>query len=142
MPGAKTGKEHRVRDRILVTGATGLLGRLVVKRLHDKADEVRIMSRKAQTSSGNGRYTWASADLRSGHRVPDAVADINVIVHCATAYGRGGTVALRDRPTQAGRSCAPRSHSASLGCRVCHGSPWVPRRLFYCFGSWRGRPSP
>jgi transposase len=50
-----------------------------------------------------------------------------------------GTVALRDRRTQAGRSCAPRSHSASLGCRVCHGSPRVPRRLFYCFGSWRGR---
>jgi uncharacterized protein YbjT (DUF2867 family) len=131
-----------VRDRILVTGATGLLGRLVVKRLHDKADEVRIMSRKAQTSSGNGRYTWATADLRSGHRVPDAVADINVIVHCATAYGRGGTVALRDRPTQAGRSCAPRSHSASSDAgfvMVLRGSRGA---CFYCFGSWRGRPSP
>jgi uncharacterized protein YbjT (DUF2867 family) len=85
-----------VRDRILVTGATGLLGQLVVKRLHDKADEVRIMSRKAQTSSGNGRYTRVTADLRSGHRVPDAVADINVIVHCATAYGRGSETQITD----------------------------------------------
>jgi uncharacterized protein YbjT (DUF2867 family) len=64
-----------VRDRILVTGATGLLGRLVAKRLHDKADEVRIMSRKAQTGSGNGRYTWATADLSSAVHAVSAGGD-------------------------------------------------------------------
>lgn len=85
-----------MRNRILVTGGTGLLGRLVVTRLCDKATEVRIMSRKAQAGSGNGRYTWATADLRRNRGVAEAVADTDVIVHCATAYGRGSETQLTD----------------------------------------------
>ena len=46
------------------------------------------MSRKAQVISGNGRNTWATADLRHNQGVADAVADTDAIVHCATAYGR------------------------------------------------------
>jgi len=37
------------------------------------------------------------------------------------------TWALRDRPTWAGRTCAPRSHSAGLGCRVCDAARFPPR---------------
>lgn len=78
-----------MRDRILVTGGTGLLGRLVVKRLLNEACEVRVMSRKARAGSSKGRYACVTADLRSGHGVQDAVAGMDVVVHCATAYGRG-----------------------------------------------------
>lgn len=92
-----------MRNRIVVTGGTGLLGRLVVKRLHDKADEVRIMSRKAQTGSGNGRYTQATADLHSNQGAADAVADIDVIVHCATAYGRGSEAQITGSLIKAAR---------------------------------------
>jgi uncharacterized protein YbjT (DUF2867 family) len=94
-------KEHCVQARILVTGGTGLLGRLVVERLHHEAGEVRVMSRKARTGSGNSRYTWATADLRSGHGVHDAAAGVDVIVHCATAYGRGSEAQITSRLVQA-----------------------------------------
>jgi hypothetical protein len=62
-----------------------------------------------------------------------------------TAHRRGfrhpqGTVALSDRPTQAGRIYRPEAtqlaSDAGLSC-----SPRALRRLFCCFGSWRGRPS-
>jgi nucleoside-diphosphate-sugar epimerase len=69
---------------ILVTGGTGLLGREVVERLKRDGHAVRGMSRRPQPSPG-----WVVADLRSGQGVREAAAGMDVIVHCATAFGRG-----------------------------------------------------
>ncbi len=73
--------------------------------------------------SGAWRYVYRAVDQFG------QVIDVYLSTRRDTAAARG-TVALSDRPTRAGRTCAPRSHSAGLGCRVCHGFPRVPRRLF------------
>jgi nucleoside-diphosphate-sugar epimerase len=60
---------------ILVTGGTGTLGTLVVARLQDD-HAVRVLSRHA---SEHG----VVADLDTGDGVDGALADIDVVVHCA-----------------------------------------------------------
>jgi uncharacterized protein YbjT (DUF2867 family) len=81
-----------VSERTLVTGGTGALGRVVVGRLLDAGRGVRVMSRRPRPVENNGRYGWATADLRFGNGVEEAVAEVDVIVHCATAFGRGREV--------------------------------------------------
>nr|WP_205863221.1 NAD(P)H-binding protein [Planosporangium thailandense] len=76
----------------MVTGGTGLLGRQVAVRLLAAGREVRVMSRRPRAAHDGGRYEWAIADLRSGRGVGEAVAGVDVIVHCATAFGRGAEV--------------------------------------------------
>jgi uncharacterized protein YbjT (DUF2867 family) len=78
--------------RILVTGGTGLLGRKVVERLKRAGNEVRGMSRRPQLSPD-----WVVADLRSGQGVREAAAGMDVIVHCATAFGRGAETDIAGR---------------------------------------------
>ncbi|MGN9777670.1 SDR family oxidoreductase [Micromonospora sp. H33] len=75
-------------DQILVTGGTGLLGRLVVKRLLDAGAKVRVMSRRPRPAGDRAPYAWATADLRSGSGVREATVGVGSIVHCATAFGR------------------------------------------------------
>ncbi|MGW2048006.1 SDR family oxidoreductase [Streptomyces sp. NPDC001858] len=66
---------------ILVTGATGTLGRLVVPRLSAAGHEVRALSRHSRPYA---------VDLRAGGAGLDAaVAGVDTIVHCATTQ-RGG----------------------------------------------------
>ncbi|GAA1341010.1 SDR family oxidoreductase [Saccharothrix algeriensis] len=75
--------------RILVTGGTGVLGRPVVRRLVDAGQEVRVLSRGAPVDDRH-----ASADLATGRGVARALAGVDVVVHCATAFGRRAEVAL------------------------------------------------
>ena len=72
---------------ILVTGATGTLGRLVVDRLVDAGREVRAMSRRPRPVADRGAYEWAQSDLRRGTGIEDAVAGAPTVVHCATGPG-------------------------------------------------------
>lgn len=67
-------------SRILVTGGTGTLGRLVVRLLRD-GGRVRVLSRRAHDST-NG-IEFVSGDLASGEGVDAAVRGVQVIVHCA-----------------------------------------------------------
>ncbi|WP_033309697.1 NAD(P)H-binding protein [Streptomyces iakyrus] len=63
--------------RILVTGGTGTLGRLVAERLRASGHEVRVLSRHSEPYA---------VDLRAGGAGLDtAVAGVDTIVHCATA---------------------------------------------------------
>jgi uncharacterized protein YbjT (DUF2867 family) len=65
---------------ILVTGATGALGRDVVKQLLERGHRVRILSRKAAAG-----HDWVRGDLASGAGLEVAVAGVDAIVHCASA---------------------------------------------------------
>lgn len=63
--------------RVLVTGATGTVGRRVVERLRDDRFEVRALSRR----QGQGLVT---GDLATGAGIEAALADIDTVVHLAT----------------------------------------------------------
>ncbi|WP_454198128.1 SDR family oxidoreductase [Nocardia sp. Marseille-Q1738] len=70
-------------SRILVTGGTGALGRLVVGRLREQGHDVRVLSRRP----GAGTHV---GDLRTGASVSEAVAGTDVIVHAASDFRRWG----------------------------------------------------
>jgi uncharacterized protein YbjT (DUF2867 family) len=69
-------------QRILVTGGTGTLGRLVVGRLAAAGHEVRVLSRGA---TGVSSAELVGGDLRTGRGVSAAVSGVDAIVHCASA---------------------------------------------------------
>src|SRR5260370_37952032 len=67
---------------VLVTGATGTLGRKVVGAATAAGHHVRAMSRRSHV--GYTGVHWAQADLLANTGVDAAVEGIDVIVHCAT----------------------------------------------------------
>jgi uncharacterized protein YbjT (DUF2867 family) len=70
---------------ILVTGGTGTLGRLVVARLRDRGQAVRVLSRRSHAGEG---IEFVSGDLATGEGIEAAVEGTGIIVHCAgTAKG-------------------------------------------------------
>jgi uncharacterized protein YbjT (DUF2867 family) len=72
---------------ILVTGGTGTLGRLVVRRLRDAGHAVRVLSRRAHETEG---IEFVTGDLSTGEGAEAAVEGVDVVVHCAgTAKGDG-----------------------------------------------------
>jgi uncharacterized protein YbjT (DUF2867 family) len=66
---------------ILVTGGTGTLGRLVVRRLRDAGSNVRVLSRRRH-KSGDG-IEFVTGDLATGEGIEAAVDGVKTIVHCA-----------------------------------------------------------
>jgi uncharacterized protein YbjT (DUF2867 family) len=65
---------------VLVTGATGTLGRLVMARFAEIGVDARGLSRRPRTRPG----TWVVGDLAGNEGVPAAVDGVEVIVHCAS----------------------------------------------------------
>jgi uncharacterized protein YbjT (DUF2867 family) len=91
---------------ILVTGSTGTLGRAVVPRLTGAGHQVRSLSRRPPppaTPAG----AWATGDLRRDVGLDQAVAGMDVIVHCATAVTGGDQNATRNLISAARRAGAP-----------------------------------
>lgn len=68
---------------VLVTGGTGALGREVVIDLRGSGHRVRVLSRKSGTGAD-----WVQGDLATGAGLDRAVADMDAIVHAATAAAR------------------------------------------------------
>jgi uncharacterized protein YbjT (DUF2867 family) len=66
---------------ILVTGGTGTLGRLVVRRLGDAGYKARVFSRRSH-KSGDGTE-FMIGDLASGEGIEPAVDGVETIVHLA-----------------------------------------------------------
>jgi len=67
--------------RILVTGGTGTLGRLVVPLLRDAEGQVRVLSRRAREAADG--IEFVTGDLTTGDGVEAAVKGIEIIVNCA-----------------------------------------------------------
>ncbi|WP_436495830.1 SDR family oxidoreductase [Actinokineospora sp. HUAS TT18] len=63
---------------ILVTGGTGVLGRVVVRQLREAGRDVRSASRS----------TTPSVDLLTGDGLAAAMDGVDVVIHCATTLGR------------------------------------------------------
>jgi uncharacterized protein YbjT (DUF2867 family) len=66
---------------ILVTGGTGTLGRLVVRRLRDAGRNVRILSRRSREGEEGVRFV--TGDLATGEGLEAAVDGVETIVHLA-----------------------------------------------------------
>ncbi|WP_226039485.1 NAD(P)H-binding protein [Natrinema sp. DC36] len=84
--------------RTLLTGATGTLGTALSTRLIDAGHVVRAASRSPPTSDEDGTE-WVAMDLADGTGIREAVADIDVIVHAASAP-RGDSEAVDVRGTE------------------------------------------
>ncbi|QGN50603.1 SDR family oxidoreductase [Micromonospora sp. WMMD558] len=68
--------------RVLVTGAGGRLGRVVVPRLLDEGWSVRATSRHARDEP---TVEWVSVDLATGEGLRAAVAGVDAVLHLASA---------------------------------------------------------
>jgi uncharacterized protein YbjT (DUF2867 family) len=69
--------------RVLVTGGSGRLGRVLVPLLSAAGHSVRILSRVQRAGSGR-QLSQVVGDLTTGAGLAEAVADIDVIVHLAS----------------------------------------------------------
>jgi uncharacterized protein YbjT (DUF2867 family) len=89
---------------VLVTGGTGRLGRLVVRRLRDAGCDVRVLTRRSREATDGIRYL--TGDLRTGEGVAAAVDGAAAIVHCATG-SKGDVEATRNLVQAASRAGSP-----------------------------------
>ncbi len=69
---------------VLVTGGTGTLGRALVHTLLDAGLPVRVLSRRDRTPAAPPTVEWAVGDLVTGEGLPQALADVRAVVHCAS----------------------------------------------------------
>jgi uncharacterized protein YbjT (DUF2867 family) len=67
--------------KVLVTGGTGTLGRLVVPRLQDAGNHVRVLSRRSH--DGPEGIEFVTADLATREGIDAAVEGAEIIVHLA-----------------------------------------------------------
>ncbi|MFJ9696439.1 SDR family oxidoreductase [Kitasatospora sp. NPDC101183] len=70
---------------VLVTGATGTLGREVVRLLAARGVVVRGLSRRAR--AGGDGVEWVVGDLVTGAGVAEALDGVETVVDCATTQG-------------------------------------------------------
>ena len=68
--------------RVLATGGTGVLGSHVVRRLRERGDEVRVLTRRPGVEGG------APGDLGSGSGLAAACSGADAVVHLASATGQ------------------------------------------------------
>ena len=68
--------------QVLVTGATGTLGRAVLPVAVEAGHRVRALSRHHHPDDDEVR--WHRRDLLSGEGLDEALDDVDVILHCAT----------------------------------------------------------
>jgi uncharacterized protein YbjT (DUF2867 family) len=121
--------------RILVTGGTGTLGRLVVPRLRDDGHTVRVLSR-GRREAGD-RVELVTGDLGTGEGIDAAVEGIEVVVHCA------GTTKGDDDKTRSLVRAASRAGTRHLVYISVVGTDRVPvvsgvdRAMFGYFASKR-----
>src|SRR5215203_1646298 len=120
---------------ILVTGGTGTLGRLVVRRLRDAGCDVRVLSRRSH-KSGDG-IEFMTGDLATGEGVEAAVDGIETIVHLAGS-AKGEEDKARNLVRAASRAGAPHLvYISVVGAERIPVVSGVDRNMFGYFASKR-----
>jgi uncharacterized protein YbjT (DUF2867 family) len=120
-------------DRVLVTGGTGTLGRLVVPRLREAGGTVRVLSRHLREPSEG--IEPVTGDLATGEGVDAAVAGAGVIVHCAGSP-KGDEVKTRHLVEAATRAGARHLvYISVVGADRVQVVSGIDRAMFGYFGS-------
>src|SRR5215204_6221322 len=118
---------------ILVTGGTGTLGRLVVRRLRDAGCDVRVLSRRSHEAEDGIQFL--TGDLATGEGIEPAVDGVETIVHLAGS-AKGDEDKARNLVRAASRAGAAHLVYISVvgADRIPIGSR-VDRAMFGYFGS-------
>jgi UDP-glucose 4-epimerase len=91
------------RDRYLVTGFTGFIGRHIVRALHDRGSEIRGLSRRVQCVGENPSIDLFRADLTRPETLRGATENIDIIIHAAGhAHAAGGPSGVHTKVTLEG----------------------------------------
>ncbi len=86
-------------NRILITGGTGTVGRVVARPLLDSGAQVRILSRGRRAGGPTGRAEYVVGDVKTGEGLAEAIADVDTVVHCVEPAHHVVDAALRaERP--------------------------------------------
>lgn len=118
--------------KVLVTGGTGTLGRLVIARLRDGGHEVRVLSRHSHDAQG---IEYVMGDLATPEGIETAVSGAEIIVHCA------GTRTGDDEMTRHLASAASRAGTrhvvfiSVVGADRIPVTSWIDRAMFGYFTS-------
>src|SRR5918995_3205353 len=118
---------------ILVTGGTGTLGQLIVRRLRDAGYDVRVLSRRHHEAADG--IEFVTGDLATGEGIEAAVDGAGTIVHCAGS-SKGDEDKARNLVRAASRAGAAHLVYISVvgADRIPIGSR-VDRAMFGYFGS-------
>ena len=118
---------------ILVTGGTGTLGRLIVRRLREAGCELRVLSRRSRAAEDG--IEFVTGDLATGEGIEAAVEGAEIIVHCAGS-SKGDEDKARNLVRAASRAGAAHLVYISVvgADRIPIGSR-VDRAMFGYFGS-------
>jgi uncharacterized protein YbjT (DUF2867 family) len=120
---------------ILVTGGTGTLGRLVVRRLRDASCNVRVLSRRSHESKDG--IEFMTGDLAIGEGLEAAVNGVETIVHCAGS-AKGDEDKARNLVRAASRAGAPHLvYISVVGAEQIPVVSGIDRAMFGYFASKR-----
>ncbi len=118
---------------ILVTGGTGTLGRLVVRRLRNADCNVRVLSRRSHESEDG--IEFMTGDLATGEGIEPAVNGVETIVHLAGS-AKGDEDKARNLVRAASRAGAPHLvYISVVGADRIPMVSRVDRAMFGYFGS-------
>lgn len=97
------------RGTVLVTGATGYIGGLLVPRLLDDGWTVRVLTRSAERLRAKewaDRVEVVEGDVTSGEDLRAALSGVDVAYYLVHSMDGGGDLARRDREMAAGFASA------------------------------------
>jgi Predicted nucleoside-diphosphate-sugar epimerases len=118
---------------ILITGGTGTLGTLVVRRLREAGRDVRVLSRHPHVAEAGVEYL--TGDLATGQGIEAAVNGAEIIVHCAGG-AKGDDVKARNLVRTSSRA-AHLVYISVVGADRIPIVSGVDRAMFGYFGSKR-----
>ena len=104
------------RGTVLVTGATGYIGGLLVPRLLEEGWRVRALTRSAERLRSHAwadRVEIAEGDVSSGEDLRAALAGVDVAYYLVHSMDGGGDLARRDRELAEGFAAAASDEGVS-----------------------------
>lgn len=72
--------------KVLITGGTGTLGRILVRTVAEDGHRVRIMSTRTRAPFVSTSVEWVRADLASGEGLRAALEEVQAIIHLASDF--------------------------------------------------------